>query len=1021
MNIRSSLRLNYLIGALVFLISIIVLGWVYNDVIRAEKKEGLIASMRKVALERQVLRDDYFSSGLERPRLQWLAKTDEFRGLLQRAKNRLTLSDDRILLEEVEKNFLATVAVFSKISETRTGRALSADRTLLSQIERRRIARIRLAAFMLRDDLAKLEEKSDAEVDAAHNRALLLLIFIIILSYLAIIGNTSMLVRKLPSRISMFREGTKIIGDGNLDYRLEILGNDELSDLARRINEMVARLQQSFTTIDLQNGEIETRIRAESELINSKDLLSETQRVGQIGGWDWNAVNDVIWWSDEYFRIYGIDPAKPTPTYSEHLKVYTIESAERLDLAVKKAMEAGSPYELDLELANPTGSTQWIRARGEAKKNEAGRIIGLRGTAQNITQRKQAEHDLARLVFAFNHVGEEILLVDKDANIHFVNDTACWALGYSRDELLKLRISDIDPDFQIEVWPDHWQEVQKRGSLCFESRHRAKDGRIYPVDVSSNYFEYMGRGYIFGTARDITERKQAEEALQESQAFVKKVLNTVDEGFIVVDRDFKIISANRAYCKFSGADAEQVTGRPCYEVSHHIERPCFKSGEDCPVEQVFRTGKSAIASHSHRHNDGLVHFVELKAFPILSTAGTVISAIETITDVTEKKRLEDQLHHAQKLESLGTLAGGVAHDFNNILNVIVGYSSMMEMHLSNDDPNMPYLREILAASERATHLTQALLIFSRKQRAVMKPLSINTLIEGMKKMMLRLIGEDIETCFSLAPENLMVVGDYGQLEQVLMNFATNARDAMPDGGTLSIETRPYTVDSEFIRVHGYGQPGEYVMISVADTGVGIDKKTQEKIFEPFFTTKGVGKGTGLGLSIVYGIVKQHHGYVNCYSEPGSGTTFKVYFPVIKEEMIELEESEKAEIIGGDETILVADDDESIRRLVRELLEKFGYTVIDATDGADAVRKFIDHRERVDLVLLDVIMPRKSGREAFDEIKSIEPDAKILFMSGYTEDIIQRKRIIEDNQMLLQKPVKPKELMDKIREILDGKK
>jgi CheY-like chemotaxis protein len=345
---------------------------------------------------------------------------------------------------------------------------------------------------------------------------------------------------------------------------------------------------------------------------------------------------------------------------------------------------------------------------------------------------------------------------------------------------------------------------------------------------------------------------------------------------------------------------------------------------------------------------------------------------------------------------------------------------MMEMRMPKDDPNITYLKEILAAAERATQLTQALLIFSRKQSAVMKPIHINVLIEGIRKMMLRLIGEDIEIVISLAPENMMIMGDHGQLEQVLMNFVTNARDAMPDGGSLSIETRLHVIDSGFIHMHGFGKPGKYAVISVSDTGEGMDEKTRDRIFEPFFTTKGVGKGTGLGLSIVYGIVKQHHGYINCYSEPGRGTTFKVYLPIVREELLELEEADKREIIGGNETILVADDDESIRRLTKELLEHFGYTVIDAADGEEAVIKFIDHRERIDLVILDVIMPRKSGREAFEEIRAMRPDVKALFISGYTEDIVQRKRIIEDELPLLQKPARPKELLARVREILDAK-
>lgn len=519
---------------------------------------------------------------------------------------------------------------------------------------------------------------------------------------------------------------------------------------------------------------------------------------------------------------------------------------------------------------------------------------------------------------------------------------------------------------------------------------------------------------------ELTERNKIEEALRKSEEFNRYILETVDEGFIVVDRNYRILSANEAFCRSVKLAEEQILGRYCYELSHHFNKPCHESGEDCAVRQTFERGEPFALSHTHVGEDGEKSHVEIKSYPIRDALGNVVSAIETITDVTEKKKLEEQLRHAQKLEALGTLAGGVAHDFNNILNVIVGYGGMMEMHLAKDDPYLPYLREILAASERATHLTQALLIFSRKQIAELKPIHINELVSGMKKMVFRIIGEDIETNISLSPENMTIMGDYGQLEQVLMNFATNARDAMPDGGALSIDTLLFEMDTGFIHMHGFGKPGKYALVAVSDTGKGMDEHTCERIFEPFFTTKGLGKGTGLGLSIVYGIIKQHNGFINCYSEPERGTIFKIYLPLINDEVIESEEAEIGSEQGGTETILIVDDDEHIRKLTKVLLENHGYTVIEARDGSEAVHFYRENRDKIQLVLLDVIMPRKSGKEAFEEIRAIQPDIKALFMSGYTEDVIQRKKIIEEKLPFLQKPVRPRVLLTNIRDMLDGK-
>jgi PAS domain S-box-containing protein len=517
----------------------------------------------------------------------------------------------------------------------------------------------------------------------------------------------------------------------------------------------------------------------------------------------------------------------------------------------------------------------------------------------------------------------------------------------------------------------------------------------------------------------LTERQRAEEALRERDAFIRTVLDSVDEGFIVVDRQYRILSANRAFCRLMKLPEDRIIGRTCHEISHHLPRPCFEMGEDCAVHRTFETGGTHFVSHTHTGEDGAKQYMELSSYPITDASGAVVSAIETVNDVTDRRKLEEQLVHSQRLESLGTLAGGVAHDFNNILNVIVGYGGIMEMKTAPDDPNRAYIREILAASDRAARLTQALLIFSRKQTVELKPVSINDLVRGMTKMVERIIGEDIETKIALAPQELTVMGDYGQLEQVLMNFATNARDAMPKGGTLTIETRFCDLDEEFTHTHECGSPGRYAVISVSDTGEGMDETIRGRIFEPFFTTKGPGKGTGLGLSIVYGIVRQHKGCITCSTVPGRGTAFTVYLPIV-DEMFRDPGGEEAEPVrGGTETILVADDDENIRKLSREVLEQHGYAVIEARDGEDAVSRFVENRERVRLLLLDVIMPRKGGKEAFDEIARIRPGVPVLFMSGYAEDYIQRKEVFEESLPMLWKPVKLRELLSRVREMLDG--
>jgi signal transduction histidine kinase/ActR/RegA family two-component response regulator len=414
-------------------------------------------------------------------------------------------------------------------------------------------------------------------------------------------------------------------------------------------------------------------------------------------------------------------------------------------------------------------------------------------------------------------------------------------------------------------------------------------------------------------------------------------------------------------------------------------------------------------------------FVEVKSYPMKDEAGEIASVIEIVVDVTERKKLEDQLRQAQKMEAIGTLAGGVAHDFNNILTAIIGYGNIVKMKMKPDDPQRVAMDQILASSDRAAHLTQGLLAFSRKQVINPRPIDLNAVVTSVEKLLMRLIGEDVELAVSLSATGLIVMADAGQFEQILMNLATNARDAMLNNGSLGITTQEVELTQDFVVAHGFAKPGKYALITVSDTGTGMDAAIRDKIFEPFFTTKEVGKGTGLGLSIVYGIVKQHNGYINVYSEPGKGTTFKLYFPLIVTEAAEAKTEALIMPTGGTETILVAEDDENVRKLVWDVLTGFGYRMIEAVDGQDAVEKYTARAKEIDMLLLDVIMPKKSGKEVYDAVKAIRPDAIALFMSGYTADIISKKGMFEEGVEFLSKPVSPFDLLRKIRELLDKRK
>jgi two-component system cell cycle sensor histidine kinase/response regulator CckA len=372
------------------------------------------------------------------------------------------------------------------------------------------------------------------------------------------------------------------------------------------------------------------------------------------------------------------------------------------------------------------------------------------------------------------------------------------------------------------------------------------------------------------------------------------------------------------------------------------------------------------------------------------------------------------------MEAIGHLAGGVAHDFNNILTVIYGYCNLIRMKMDEDASYLSDIDEVLAAAERAANLTRSLLAFSRKQ--VMNPamVNLNEVVRNVCKLLTRVIGEDIQLNSVFEPNSPMIFADRGQIEQVLLNMATNARDAMPNGGIFSIETEIREIDDSYIHSHGYGKPGKYAFISVSDSGMGMDAATCKNIFDPFFTTKEIGKGTGLGLSIAYGVVKQHNGFIDVTSNPGKGTTFSIYIPLEKEVHAEIVAEKSPDYpASGNETVLIAEDDAAIRQYTGLILKKFGYDVILAHDGEDAIEKFRASRERISIVVMDMVMPGKSGKEACEEIRRIQPGTKVLFMSGYSPDLLQNKGFFASAEEILAKPIQPLEFVRKVRQLLDS--
>jgi nitrogen-specific signal transduction histidine kinase/CheY-like chemotaxis protein len=407
----------------------------------------------------------------------------------------------------------------------------------------------------------------------------------------------------------------------------------------------------------------------------------------------------------------------------------------------------------------------------------------------------------------------------------------------------------------------------------------------------------------------------------------------------------------------------------------------------------------------------------------------MIGLIHIVKDISDRKKAEEeqrllqsQLMHAQKMESVGTLAGGIAHDFNNILTAIIGYGSILNRKISENDPIRVYVDQILNAANSASNVTRSLLTFSRKQVINPRRVNVREVIERVEKFLIRIIGEDIEFKTTFTDESPEVNADPSQLEQVLMNLAVNSRDSMPNGGTLTIKTEAVMFDEETVRKHADAKKGMHICISVIDTGSGIDEETRDRVFEPFFTTKDVDRGTGLGLSIAYGIIKQHNGHIEVDTKPGEGTTFKIYLPVDSQIVTDNIETEHLPVLPGGEkeTILIAEDDEILRTLLTTILTEFGYEVLIAQDGEEAVSMFSDHKDAIQLVVFDIIMPKKSGKEAYKEIALIKPGIRALFLSGYSSDKVDELALSEEGLEFLPKPIMTEDFLKKVKEILNGK-
>ncbi len=518
----------------------------------------------------------------------------------------------------------------------------------------------------------------------------------------------------------------------------------------------------------------------------------------------------------------------------------------------------------------------------------------------------------------------------------------------------------------------------------------------------------IGSGGILLFSRNL--RAHQEQLVQSEQKY-RLLFNSNPHPMWVYDvATLRFLTVNTAAVRHYGFSEDEFLAMTTRDIDPAGDRTALPESVT-----VGNAGPAKAGVRLHRKKDGSLIHVESTSHEV--DFGGRRAQLVLANDVTDRMRLEEQLRQAQKMEAVGLLAGGVAHDFNNILTAIIGYGNLIEMKLPKGNPLLGYAENIKVTAQRAAQLTQSLLAFSRKQVIHPAPVELNTIIGRFEKLLRRLIREDIMLRLELTDQDTTILADTAQIEQVLVNLATNARDAMPDGGVLTI--RSETVDLDAGTLRGYVLPGSYVLLTVSDTGAGMNERTRERVFEPFFTTKETGKGTGLGLATVYGIVKQHQGFADVESSPDAGTCIRIYLPRMQEPVVPQAAPPVPEVRGGNETVLLAEDDNAIRALIRSVLAEFGYTVIEAADGEEAVRLYREQGDRVHLLLFDVIMPKKNGRAAFEEVRETRPDIKALFISGYSADTLNREVTLEKGLHFISKPLSPTELLQKVRDVLDS--
>jgi len=774
--------------------------------------------------------------------------------------------------------------------------------------------------------------------------------------------------------------------------------------------------------------DITDRKEAEEKIRRSEASLREAQRVAKIGNWTFDRATGEVRWSDELFLIFGIEPSKDVMSHELFLQLVHPEDRQRVLETNRKASADGEPFELEYRIISGAGNEKTVREIGYAKRSPAGEITGLFGTAQDITERKRAETSLReseeRLRLFFEHAPAALAMFDQ--NMHYLAASRRWMSDYGLGE------RDIFGCSHYDIFPEITEELKQihRRGLKGEVI-RVEEARFERADGSVQYLRWEmhpwrdDRGEIGGIViftEDITERNRAEESLRDSEARFRLLIEGAPEAiFVQTSGIFKYV--NHAMLTLMGAEcADDLVEKSIYDF---IAPEFHESVNERIRKQIETEMASPLFESEYIRLDGSRVPVETTAVGVRFQGQA--SHLVFVRDITarrkaeaERANLEAQLWQAQKMESIGRLAGGVAHDFNNLLTGIMLNAELCQNALGDSNPARSHLDEIIDSAERSAGITRQLLTFARRQAIIPIVLDLNDHVTGTLKLLRRLIGEDIELAWLPQARHAKVRMDPTQIDQILANLMVNARDAIAGVGTITIETGDIIYGSTDCIKEDGAAPGAYVKLSVKDSGCGMDRKTLACIFEPFFTTKTVGRGTGLGLATIYGIITQNGGFINVDSEPGMGTTFRIYLRRHEESAEELKTARiTPELLGGNETIMLVEDERTVRITVERFLQTMGYNVIMAADPDEALRQSDEHLGTIHLLLTDVVMPGMNGWDLAAKLAEKHPEIKCLYISGYTPEVITQKGFQGENVNFLAKPFTRSEIGRKVREVLNS--